>query len=299
ALETEEVSGLETVEAAEEVEELPEGEEALEAEEQQAIADTGDDVTFPSEAALKGDFDILEPIEDDLTDLLSGIQSTSDSLPELKKLVQAGYSDTQDEDVTRGAGLASIQKPEESGVKGSDEEGAPLTIPDEVFKEKERVYHDDELSYLIDRIDEKELVMEEKDRLKGIFSNFIHHLGISTGALLLKNQDGTFSPMVSSGLSKDTVDRLIFKKSEKILKSLLKQGKTLYIRENPFFNGHMRSKFRPVDSSKIKGIIFSPVFISEKLKGIVAVCVTMGEILDSEIILKEIKKLKRVITRFI
>ena len=293
----EEVEELE--EAVEEVEEL---EEAGEEVEELEVAE--EDLT---ESDIE-EVGVVEPVEDDVGELLDREQSGI-ILPELMKLVEAG-SGTQTKRKEDKATLVQRHR-EDSGEKETiteetdgesviiDEEEKPLTVPEAVYREKESVQHDDELSYLIDRIDEKVGQLLDISRIGSIYNEFITHLGITTGAILFRNQEGTYTPFVSSGLSRRTENNLNFKKGDKILTNLLRRGKTLHIKENPFLNQELKNKFESVDASKVKELFLSPMFKSKKLVSIVTICVTMGEMFDSELILKEIKKLTKIITKIV
>jgi transcriptional regulator with GAF, ATPase, and Fis domain len=180
-----------------------------------------------------------------------------------------------------------------------EEEGKPPTVPEAVYKEKESVRHDDELSHLIDRIDEKVGQLLDIRRIGSVYNDFVTHLGVSTGAVLFKNQEGVLAPFISSGLTSRTETLFNFTKDDKILMHLLQKGKTLHIKEKPFMNRELKNKFETVDSSKIKEIFLSPVFKSNKLLCIIAICITRGEMFDSDLIIKEIKKLVKIITKII
>ena len=306
----EEVEALEELEeAVEEVEELEEAVE--EVEELEEAGEEVEELEVAEEDLTESDIEevgVVEPVEDDVGELLDREQSGI-ILPELMKLVEAG-SGTQTKRKEDKATLVQRHR-EDSGEKETiteetdgesviiDEEEKPLTVPEAVYREKESVQHDDELSYLIDRIDEKVGQLLDISRIGSIYNEFITHLGITTGAILFRNQEGTYTPFVSSGLSRRTENNLNFKKGDKILTNLLRRGKTLHIKENPFLNQELKNKFESVDASKVKELFLSPMFKSKKLVSIVTICVTMGEMFDSELILKEIKKLTKIITKIV
>jgi hypothetical protein len=230
-------------------------------------------------------------------------------LPELTKLVEArtgATAESKEDETTLVQHRAEDSEERETIAEEPDDESTIidekedlLTIPDAIYREKESVQHDDELSHLIDRIDRKVGQLLDISKIGSIYNEFITHLGITTGAILFRNQEGTYTPFVSSGLSRRTENSFNFKKGDKILMSLLRRGKTLHIKEDPFLNLELKNKFESVDASKVKELFLSPLFKSKNLVSIVSICVTMGEMFDSELILKEIKRLTKIMSKII
>jgi hypothetical protein len=304
----EEEEEVEALEEEEEVEALEEEEEVEALEDEEEVEALGEAPEVEEASSETEMISILEPVEDDIGGLLD-VERGIASLPELKKLVEAGgqtetkrkekeITTVQTQKQVSGEKTISTEEEEYKGAAVYEEE-RPLTIPEQVFREREGIRHDDELSHLIDRIDEKVGQLLDIRRIGSVYNDFIMHLGVSTGAVLFKNQEGSYSPFVSSGLTSQTDKMLQFKEGDKILTQLLRRGKTLYIKENPFMSRELKNKFEPVDSSKIKELFLTPVFKENNLVCIVTICITLGEMFDSNLIIKEIRKLIKAITKII
>ncbi len=271
-----------------------------------------------------------EPIEDDVTELQSNVSNFSHSLPELGKLVKAKndrYSSPGTEDAYGEVEVFNESEEDMHTVSISEEEEEELMevlpkktavkepiktdttvtdigkekTPEEAFKEKKKDYRNDELARLIDEIDggHKNIFLSEEKTLKGIFEQFMQDLTLSKGAVLLKNSTNMFCADVIIGLSEKSRKKLLFDGNEKIFRNILAKGKMLYVREDAFFNNEIRSKFDIFDASKIKSLFFAPIGGEGDIKGIVIVCLTMGEMVATNIITKEINRIKKIISNYI
>lgn len=213
---------------------------------------------------------IDEAIEDDLSVLLSPAGIPEDQLPELEKLVQAGFKEAEN---------------------GSEAE-APPTIPEEIYREKEKVQIDDELSQLITTI--------ESTPLQRAFQDFIQEAGIQRGALLLQDDAGVYLPTVLYGLSKETGLRLMFTGRERFLMNILERGKMLHVVEKPFYSAELRSRFHRSDMEGIDRLFFAPVFVANEMKGIILLCMQRkGQRLGFENMIEKIKMIKKTLSDII
>jgi len=221
--------------------------------------------------------DFEELVEKDIPE---GIESGGGDyhLPELDKLVKA-----------------KVNK-----VKTKFLSETPPVIPEEIYKKVESAKKDDELARLIRSIENGELKAHKAhDKVVQIFNGFMKIMGLSRGAVLVKNKDGSFLPLVNAGLSIETEKRLIFTGKERIFSTFLEQGKIVHIRENVFFNHELRNKFDVVDSGKIKQLYLVPLILGGGICGIVIICLTISEAIDSKIKLKEIKSLQSKLSIYI
>ena len=211
-----------------------------------------------------------ESIEDDLTKLTGPSGSIEDNLPELEKLVLAGYA--------------------ESGVDSVQDETWPI-IPEEIFKEREKVQKDDELSELITTIESTPSVLEKA------FRDFMEQANIPKGALLFKDRAGRYVPAVLHGLSEETRSTLFFKGRERFLNTILERGKMLHVVENPFHSPGMQSRFIKEDRTGIQRLFFAPVFSAHEMTGIILLCME-GEIYttDMDDLIERIKTIKTIIS---
>ena len=213
---------------------------------------------------------IDEAIEDDLSVLLSPAGIPEDQLPELEKLVQAGFKEAEN---------------------GSEAE-APPTIPEEIYREKEKVQIDDELSQLITTI--------ESTPLQRAFQDFIQEAGIQRGALLLQDDAGVYLPTVLYGLSKETGLRLMFTGRERFLMNILERGKMLHVVEKPFYSAELRSRFHRSDMEGIDRLFFAPMFVANEMKGIILLCMqSKGQKLGFENMIEKIKMIKKTLSDII
>jgi hypothetical protein len=291
-------------EPAEEVEELDELEEVGDEESARArAAAVVDEAIIDDRGTATG---AREAVAGD-----AGRVSGERTLPELQALVAAGRPNKEEE--------------EERTIK------LPPTIPEEVYREKGGVEHDDELSALITEIETKveapqalkapeELKapmgpaeapqaphvsadLEELPDLRSpeglalFIKGVLRTVGITKGALLTQAEGGLFEPNTIFGLSKITKKKLVFDGGENVYAEFLKKGKTLFIREKVFKSKEVAKKFDRTDSSKIRSLIMSPVVKSGDLKGILIAGVSKGKKVDQESIIEKIKKIKEVIVR--
>ncbi|UCB47230.1 MAG: hypothetical protein JSV25_07420 [Spirochaetota bacterium] len=247
----------------------------------------------------------VETIEDDLQSI-----EDSKSLPKLDKLV----SETEDKlyvgDVENEKSTTKTMRQKVKVKDTRKEEG--IVIPDEVYKQKEKQSKDDELSYLIDsmeQVDESTTMNEKEedsDRSKKIpntvervFQKFFKNTELTKGALLIRDENNIFSVVLSKGFSKTSIKKLKFDGSERVYKSIIAKKKLLFIKEDAFVDKEIRGKFNSDDASKIKSLYFAPVGDEEIIKGMMIVCIMMDEGISSELITKEIKKIIKIIQEYI
>ena len=218
----------------------------------------------------KASLEAEEHIEDDLSKLES-----EQGLPELEKLVK--------------------------GKIDSDFE--------EAYRRKVSRYKDDELSQLIDEMEGAD-ESEARGRLDTVFKRWLRNLNLSKGALLLQEKEGDFRVSVSVGLSDESRKQLRFKVDESLHRTILSKGKLLYIKQDAFQHDGLRDKFDIRDAAKIKSLFFAPVGRSTvgtppgkqgaaPVTGIIVVALTTGETISPEIISKEIKRIKKIIIKYL
>ena len=275
-------------------EEIPTGGEVSSAEEIEGV-----DLDLETEKAIselhsieesEKAHEMVETIEDDLGKMATEPRSVEDSLPELEKLVEA---DTEYQEFV-------IEGGEEQIINTDYEEEAPPTVPDKIYLEKEGVDRDDELSHLIDRIDERAPESSfDNQQLNKLLGDILDNFGNSRGAILLKNDAGTFSPAVISGLNLNTKNKLTFTSWENIIKNILQKRKILYVKENAFISEALKDKFDPADSGEIRQLLFVPVTVSGEVKGIVTVGVMSDEKFEENIIIKKVKSIKEQIIKLL
>jgi len=247
-----------------------------------------------------------EPIIDDIQEIIGKKTDYNKSLPQLEKLAEANnyiegnYSITE-EDMQNINTYEDYDEFEKDFEIKEQEYNVP-TIPDEIYKEKEDEQLDDELSYLINKVEGKEInksnMVKYYNNLDNIFKQFIDELKVSRGAILFKDKDNLFKPVVLSGLNDETKKKLIFNGTEKIFTNILKRGKILFIKDNVFLNNEVKNKFSSYDSNKIKEIFFIPFEKNNEIFGIINVCLDTGGI-EGSYLLRKVRKLKGKIERFI
>jgi hypothetical protein len=240
------------------------------------------------DSAVESVQEIVESIEDDLGVDANHPRGAEGTLPKLEKLIEV-----ESEQLDNGI-------EEESIINSEFEVDIPPTVPDEVYLEQERIERDDELSQLIDKIEQKEkLSPADNHKLEEIFENFISSLGHSRGAILIEKKQGIYSPDVVIGLSDDTKKVLKINSSENIYKYILKQGKILHITEYAFFSEMISTKFDPSDSTEIDQLFIVPILIRDEVKGIVLVGIKIDESFNKNKTVEELKKIKEKIRSII
>jgi len=274
-----------------------------------------------SETALEtGDLDRVDLIEDDLGGL-----DTEKKLPGLGELVK-GRKDRDFEGSGEQAALLGITSLQEPAVGPSvgpsvdrvvpvglkEPEDIPLAILEDVYREKGAHEKDDELSHLIKEIkgdDEEAAPGSESLSLPTVFSGWLKSLGLSKGALLVEEKEEVFKVTVSDGLSARSKAQLQFRRNEALFRTIFSKGKLLYIKQDAFLNDGIRDKFDGKDAAKIKGLFFAPIDVpptggshdvaNVEVKGLIVVGVTKGVTIKPEIIIKEIKKIKRTFLKYL
>jgi hypothetical protein len=260
--------------------------EEVAVEEPESAASLKDEVEVAESAQISAQVEIeeAEAVEDDIGALQAINEGLEKTLPELEKLVQASYSGEVSEQTAEDTQSAQ--------GKTVEEEDQPPTVPEEIFREKEGVARDDELSHLISSIEEGEAEpAEPKSRLQTVLEEFIENSKISKAAVLLRDEQGVFSPSALVGISDETRKKLNFEGSERIFKNILDRGKILYIKDDVFLNTQLKRKFHTTDAFEIVGLIFAPLFSSGTVKGIIVACTSVGESINTKILLDKIKKL--------
>jgi len=232
----------------------------------------------------------VEAIEDDLQTAVSGVGISATHLPELEKLVHAGFSIEEETSVEETPPSMEETPPMVEETPPSVEE-APPSIPEEVYKEKEKIQRDDELSHLISTI--------EESPLKKAFKDFLKKARIAKGAILIRDPDGRYSPSVIHGLSDESSTKLIFSGYEKIFRSIFQKGKMLYIVENPFYGEEMRSKFSGADIEEIDRLFFAPVFAHDEIRSIILIGMKKDIPLPDTEMIEKIKDIKKIIINII
>lgn len=218
-----------------------------------------------------------DDIEDDLREIAK--ESDVGSLPELEKLVSAGFNQA-----------------EENLVEGNAETGEhPPIIPDEVYREKESERREDELSQLIDTIERKDIGEEGTLSLEELFSRVLHSLDISRGAILERKGE-EFVPSTVYGLHDRTGDTLKFNGDEFIFRNFLDKGKMLFIKKDVFASDVLRAKFTMSDVENIQQLFLAPLIVAGSLLAVVVLCVSEGERLEESSVIKGIKSIKEKLT---
>lgn len=279
-----------------------------------------------------------ETIEDDIR----GIESSINPLPRLDKLVNSQQEigvevarpygnkhvqvrESDSGDMEYGLSLSDTERGEIEDIFSKpvavkeiskaldaekeetihDREEIAITIPEGVYREKERINKNDELAHLIDEIEEVgkggPKSVFSKNLLK-IFRQFMGELNLTKGALLIRERNGSYLPLGILGLEKETREKLTFDGNERVITHYLLKGKALHITEDVFFNPEIRRKFGLVDTSKIESLFFVPLLdeIDERdLKGFLIVCLTKEERKNIEFIIKEIKKIRNILIKLI
>jgi len=221
--------------------------------------------------------DFEESVEKDLPEGIEP-QSSDYHLPEFDKLVRA-----------------KLKK-----VESTSTQETPPTIPEEIYKKVETSVKDDELAHLIRSIENKdEKIYKEHDKIVQIFESFIEKMGISRGAILVRNEEGRFYPLVIIGLSTETEKKLFFTGEERVFNKFLVQGKIIHIRENIFFNEELRNKFDLIDSGRIKQLFLIPLILDNRVCGIVVICLTISEVIGTNITINNIKSLQLEMSKYI
>jgi hypothetical protein len=229
---------------------------------------------------------------------------------------QAGRRDPSISDVEGGKkgpdrGIERLSTAQKILVKKNHKE-KEISIPEDLYRKKKKHYKDDELAHLIDTMkeeeqvdsrigQEKDIVMPEKiqDTVQIAFDRFLKNIELSSGALLLRDENGIFSVSLSRGLNEKSVGKLKVNGNERVYKNILAKGKLLFIKKDAFLDNEIRDKFDVVDASRIGSLFFAPVGGGEDVRGIVVVCITMEEKALQDNITKEIRKLINIIDRYI
>jgi hypothetical protein len=204
--------------------------------------------------------------------IVDDLQNERDTLPELESLVRV-------EGVEGGEGGQVADSPA-TGLQGEEKESKP----------------DDELAYLISRIDEEGSKDYDREMEKRLGA-FLKDVGFLKGAILLREKGGTYRPVLSLGLVPDTVNRLSFTGGEKFLKNILGKNKILYVKSGAFMDQELRKKFDPADSSSIASMYFAPLIPSGKgLAGFIFIGASKGENRNSKYVLEKLKEIKKIFT---
>ena len=252
-----------------------------------------------------------ETIENDLPSI-----ENKKSLPDLEKLVNKIEKNTSFSDVKaeqEGADKSTTRKAIKQKVMVKEpQKEEEIIIPEEVYKQKDKQYRDDELTYLIDkmeRVDETGTLIEQEEGIhksekklntvEKVFDKFLQNLTLSKGALLVRDGDGVYSVALARGLSETSVDKLKFDGSERVYKNIIAKRKLLFIKEDAFVDNERREKFDIFDAEKIRSLFIAPIGDEDNIRGIMLVCITMGERISPEIITKEIKKIIKIIKKYI
>jgi hypothetical protein len=228
------------------------------------------------EAQMMEELEELEELQDAGEEpegfIVDDLKNDHDTLPELESLVRV-------EGVEGGAGDEGSTSPL-AGLKSEDKDSK----------------QDDELAYLISRIDEKGVTDHDREMEKRLGA-FLKDVGFSKGAILLREKNRTYRPVLSMGLVPDTVDRLCFTGDEKIVKNILGRNKIVYVKSGAFMDQELRKKFDPADSSSILSIYFAPLMPSGKgLAGFILIGVSKSENQDSKYVLEKLKEIKNTLT---
>ncbi len=285
----EEERSFETIPTVEQIEQKTAGVKGVPFDfEAKDMADELQHVEELEEAEVESTQEIVESIEDDLGDVAGRPRGAEGTLPKLEKLIEV-----ESEQLDYG-------QEEEAIINSEFQVEVPPTVPDEVYLEQEQIKRDDELSQLIDKIEQKEkLSPADNYKLKEIFADFITSLGNARGAILIEKKKGIYSPDVVIGLSDDTKKVLKISHSENIYRNILKKGKILHITEYAFFSEVISTKFEPSDSTEIDQLFIAPISMRGEIKGIVLVGVKVDESFKKGTTIEKLKKIKERIRSLI
>lgn len=204
--------------------------------------------------------EIEDSVINDLEDIEQRTERSGDVLPDLEALVDVESSpekESSTEDATRYL----------KGKPAAEEKG----LSDELYDAEEE--------------------MSRKNQFDDTFGRFLESIGVSRGAVFLRQKNGQFRAYVTSGFSNETELKLRFAGNEKIVQRVLQRNKILFIRDDAFVDDELRGKFGYSDSSKIKSIFFAPLYTSEKgLIGFIMLCPSTGESFNPNDLLKKIKE---------
>ncbi len=192
-----------------------------------------------------------------------------DSIPDLEKLAKA-----------------------ESEIEEVEEE-LP-SIPEELFNEEKIKSPEDELSKLINEIEENAAI--EGVNFKTIeegFRSLLNNLKIKRGMILYK-KGNTFLPVLNIGFSKRTEDKISFTDDYAIYKKFLEEGKVLYIKDNVFKSEEIKNRFDESDRNHIKSVLFYPVNGNRGTSIVVILAVSEDETLDYKEGIDGLKRLKEL-----
>jgi len=234
-----------------------------------------DQIRLSSEVSERG---LEEPIIDDISMMGKSEGGAGGGIPQLDKLVEASN------DI-------------EGAYDNIDEVGKTIpAIPGEFHEEKKKIRLDNELSYLIKEIEDREEKKTDYEKVKSslnsIFKQFISELQIKRSAILVRNNNGIFLPIDLNGLNAETRERLFFTGNERIFKNILKNGKKLFVTEKVFSNSELKEKFSSHDSDKIVSIFLDPILRDDKVFAIIVVCLGAEEVKNSDTIINGLNKLK-------
>ena len=143
--------------------------------------------------------------------------------------------------------------------------------------------------------------------LEGFLARWLKKLSLSKGALLVRDDTGQYNVAVSVGLSGKSSARLKIEESENIFRRFLSRGKLLYIIQDAFLHESIREKFDATDAQEIGSLFFAPISAPAGTEGagregipvVLLVCVTKGEGTAQEIITKEIKRIKKILLKYL
>jgi hypothetical protein len=246
------------------------------AEERELVSETGEGAEH-RDAESGSEVYAAEDIEDDLREIADAVDVGS--LPELEKLVSAGFTESE----------------EKFAEENAETEEPPPVIPDEVYREKVGEQRDDELSQLINTIEKSDIAEEGTLNLEKLFSRVLNSLAISRGAIL-ERKGVEYAPSVVHGLHDRTVDTLRFNGDEFIFRNILNKGKMLFIKKDVFATEMLRSKFTMSDVENIQQLFLAPLVVAGSLLAVVVLCVSEGEKLEESSAIKRIKSIKEKLT---
>jgi hypothetical protein len=256
-----------------------------------------------------------ENIVDDYPEIQVKTEPTLDRLPDLESLVKA-----------------------ESGIQTEKRKVTSPKVSEDIAKKKVESVKTDEISSIFKRIEQGGRQVSnvpgtpggspagtpggspagtpEIAELRKKFRQFMKHLVLSKGAVLLREKDGFFKPVITVGLSRETKRKLPFKGNEKLLVNILNKDKILFIQHDAFFSGTLQKKFDPTDSSTIRSIFFCPIItraenvveavqndvpsglnliLNPTFLGLLILCLKEDDKTNSDRILKELKEIKKKI----
>jgi hypothetical protein len=229
-----------------------------------------------SDSVMDVDADIEDSIINDMADIERRTDEKEEFLPNLESLVQAD-----------GVGQGGVED-------GSAAPEDRLETPDKTGRSDQH-----ELAQLIKRLDTDE-GSAPRNNIGERFEQFLGDLGLTKGALLLKNDGPQFKPVAVLGLSEKTVSRLRFTGEDKIVKSYLQKNKILHVKHDAFMHVELRSKFDLEDSSSIRSVYFVPLMPTrDTLAGFIMISATTGEVVQSPMVLEKLKEIKKTLTTII